>query len=99
MTPVVSVARSGADAVLTWPANSANAQYQVWASTNPYFDPDNPGGVTPIVTASTAYTDTGAAASLKNHFYVVRGLNACAAASASSARKGEFTFGLTPGTP
>jgi hypothetical protein len=99
VAPVVSVARSGADVVLTWPANPANAQYQVWVSTNPYFDPDNPGGVTPVVTASTVYTDTGAAASLENHFYVVHGVNACAATSASSGRTGEFTFPIVPGSP
>lgn len=95
--PVVTVARNGNDVLLTWDANPANAQYQVWVTTNPYFDPDHPGGVTPIVTADTTYIDTGAAASLENHFYVVRGLNACGAASASSDRVGEFTFGLTPG--
>jgi hypothetical protein len=55
--------------------------------------------VTPLITASTIYTDTGAAASLVTDFYVVRGLNACAAASANSGRTGEFTFGLTPGSP
>ncbi len=97
VAPIVTVACSGADVVLTWMADPANARYQVWVSTDPYLDPDNPGGVTPIVTADTTYTDTGAAASLINHFYVVRGLNACAVASANSARVGEFTFGLTPG--
>jgi len=99
VAPVITVAASGADAVLTWPANAANAQYQVWVAPDPYFDPDHPGGVTPIITASTVYTDTGAAISLVNHFYVVRGLNACAAASVNSGRTGEFTFGLTPGSP
>jgi len=99
VAPAVTVARSGADVVLTWESLIPNTQYQVWISTNPYFDPDNPGGVTPILTASTTYTDPGVAASLINHFYVVRGLNACAAASANSGRKGEFTFGLMPGAP
>ena len=55
--------------------------------------------MTPVVTAGTVYTDTGAAASLENHFYVVRGLNACVNASVNSGRTGEFTSGLTPGTP
>ena len=96
VAPVVAIARDDADVVLTWPANPANAQYQVWISTDPYFNPDNPGGMTPIITASTTVTDTDAAAGLENHFYVVRGLNACAAASADSGRTGEFSFGLTP---
>ena len=96
--PVVTVTRSVvdvADVVLTWDADSANVQYQVWVSTDPYLDPD---GVTPTtVTAAATYTDPGAAGSTENHFYVVRGLNACGAASANSKRKGEFTFSLTPG--
>lgn len=95
--PVITVTRNGDDVVLTWPAVPADAQYQVWVSTNPYLDPDQPGGVTPVITAGTSYIDTGAAASLVNHFYVVRGLNACGAASANSRRTGKFTYGLTPG--
>jgi hypothetical protein len=96
--PSVSITRSGANVVLTWAASPNNIQYQIWISTDPYFNPDQPGSMTPIATADTTYTDTGAAGSLTNHFYVVRGVNACAAASANSGRRGEFTFGLTPGT-
>jgi hypothetical protein len=92
--PAVTLARSGADAVLTWPADPNSARYQVFVSTDPYFDL---AAVAPVITASTTFTDTGAAASLTNHSYIVRGLNACAVASASSDRKGEFTYGLTPG--
>ncbi len=98
--PVVTVALDDvnpANVVLTWEPNTANARYQVWVSTDPYFDPDHPGGVTPIVTTATTYADAGAATNPVNHFYVVRGLNACGAPSADSTRKGEFTFGLTPG--
>ena len=97
VAPDVTAARNGDDVVLTWPAVPADAGYQVWVSTDPYFDPDQPGGVTPAITAGTSYIDTGAAASLVNHFYVVRGLNACGAASANSRRTGKFTYGLTPG--
>ena len=92
--PAVTVTRDDDDVVLAWDADPASARYQVWVSTDPYFDPD---GVAPsVVTPDLGYTDAGAAASLVNHFYVVRGVNACGAASASSERKGEFTFGLTP---
>jgi hypothetical protein len=94
---VVIVTRDAADVVLNWDANPNDAQYQVWISTNPYFDPDHPGGVMPILWPASPYRDTGAAASLVNHFYVVRGLNPCATASGNSGRTGEFTFGLTPG--
>ena len=95
--PDVTATRNGDDIVLTWPAVPADARYQVWVSTTPYFDPDHPGGVTPVIVTGTTYTDTGAAASPVNHFYVVRGLNACGAASANSRRTGKFTYGLTPG--
>lgn len=97
VAPVVTAARSGADVVLTWSAVPADAQYQVWISTDPYFDPDHPGGVVPEIVTGTTYPDTGAAASLVNHFYVVRGLNVCGAASTNSDRRGKFTFALTPG--
>lgn len=96
--PDLGAARDDGDVVLAWDADPANSQYQVWLATDAYLDPDNPGGVTPIVTADTTYTDDGAADSLENHFYVLRGLNACGAASANSERKGEFTFELTPGS-
>lgn len=97
--PVVTVALDDpnvANVVLSWGTNPANAQYQVWVSTDPYFDPDS---VTPILWPASPYRHTGAAADLENHFYVVRGLNPCAAASGNSGRTGEFTFGLTPGMP
>lgn len=101
IVPVVTVAIDDANpvnVVLTWTAHPNNARYEVWISIDPYFDPDNPGGVIPIVTAATTYTDPDAAADPMNRFYVVRGLNACVVASANPARKGEFTFELTPGT-
>ena len=93
--PVLTVTVDGADVVLMWDADPNSVQYQVFISTDPYFDPS---AVTPVVTTNVTYIDTGAAGSLENHFYVVRGLNVCGAASADSARKGEFTFGLTPGS-
>ena len=97
--PVVTVALDDpnvADVVLSWGTNPANAQYQVWVASDPYFDPDS---VTPILWPASPYRHTGAAADLENHFYVVRGLTPCAAASGNSGRTGEFTFGLTPGMP
>ena len=66
IAPVVTVARDGADVKLAWDANLVNSQYQVWISTNPYFDPDHPGAVTPIITTDITYPDIGAATSLTN---------------------------------
>lgn len=98
--PVVTAAISEidpADVVLTWDAAPANVLYQVWVTTEPYFDPDHPGDWAPEVIPDLTYTDHGASASSGNHYYVVRGLNACGAVSANSARTGEFTIVLMPG--
>ncbi len=97
VAPVVTVTRDHPNVVLSWDPDSANASYQVWISTDPYFDPDDPGSVTPVLTDDPEYTDYGAAADPENHFYVVRGVNACAAASTDSGRTGECTFTLVPG--
>jgi hypothetical protein len=98
VAPTVGVAKSGVDVALNWAANAANAQYQVWVSEHPYFDPAHPGEVTPSITTGTSYTDQGAATSLTNHYYLVRGLNGCGAASGNSNRTGASAFGLTKGT-
>jgi hypothetical protein len=95
--PAVTAARDGADVVLTWAANSNNVQYQVWISADPFFAPDRPGSVTPVLWPASPYRHAGAAISPSNYFYVVRGLNACDAVSPNSGRTGKFTFGLTPG--
>jgi hypothetical protein len=97
VAPDVTATASGDDVILTWLADEANAQYQVWISTAPDLDPEQPGDITPVFTGELIYVDHGSAASAGNHFYVVRALNACGAASDSSDRTGEFTFGLTPG--
>ena len=94
--PTVNVVVDGDDVMLAWGADPHSAAYQLWVETAPYFDADAEAPAT--TTTSTTYPDTGAAASLENHFYVVHGVNACGAASADSIRTGEFTFGLTPGT-
>jgi hypothetical protein len=96
VAPGVRVAVDWADVLLTWDADPANTAYQVWAATDPFFDPDAVAPVT--VTGDTFYRDTGAAADLDNHYYVVRALNGCGAPSVGSARRGEFTFGVTAGT-
>lgn len=97
VAPTVSIASSLPDVVLNWGANAANAHFEVWVSTSAYLDPDSPGSETPEITAGTQYTDAGAGSSLVNHFYVVRGVNACGAPSGNSDRKGEFTYQLVAG--
>ena len=96
--PVAQLAGvANADVQLDWPAETTDAAYQVWVSDAPYFSPDEPGGAAALITDLLTFTDPAAAANLANHFYVLRGLNTCGAASTDSQRLGEFTFGLTPG--
>lgn len=98
VAPTVSVAKNGVDVALSWTVNATNAQYEVWASENPYLDPANPGNVTPSIASAPSYTDQGAAISLSSHYYVVRGLNGCGAASGDSNRTGAFVFELAKET-
>jgi hypothetical protein len=96
----VTIARGGAnnaDIVLTWDANLANADHEVWRSSDPYIDPANPGAVTPVIVNDPTYTDSGAAAGSLNRFYVVRGVNACGQASPNSPRTGVFHFAVVSG--
>jgi hypothetical protein len=96
--PEVSVLLAGSDIELDWLSVPEDAAYKVWVSEEPYLAPDDATDITPVLTDLTVFTDPGAAASLTNHFYVLRGLNVCGAASGNSGRTGEFTFGLTPGS-
>jgi hypothetical protein len=98
VAPTVSAEKGGLDVALSWTVNATNAQHQVWVSENPYLDPANPGNVTPSITTSTSYTDQSAATSLTSHYYAVRGLNGCGAASGDSNRTGAFAFELTKET-
>lgn len=96
--PAVSMTRAGSDVVLDWTAPPEDVAYYLWVSEDPTLAPDDAAGVTPVLTDLTTYTDPAAAGSLINHFYLLRGLNDCGAASGDANRTGEFTFGLTPGT-
>jgi len=89
---------SGADLTLTWSANPANAAYELYQSTAPYFDPVPPADLGPL----SPYTDNitiedAVGVGAVNHYYVVEALN-CGGETARSATIGVFDFSLVAGT-
>jgi hypothetical protein len=57
VAPALAAAIEGADVVLTWDGHLANVRFEVWAAEDPYFDPADPGGITPVVTTDTTWRD------------------------------------------
>ncbi len=102
--PVVTISRSGSNAVLNWAAVTLDTgggatvvtSYQVFRSTSPYFAPDVNTLWATVLTPG--FTDTGVVGNvgLVNYYYVVRAMNA-GGPSVNSNRVGVFNFGLTPG--
>lgn len=92
-------ANSGVNGVdLSWDEVPLSASYQVWESSNPYFDPD-PQTDTPLAeTENTTYTDGNSLGDpANNHYYTVTAENTCSDNSPVSSRLGEFDFALAPG--
>lgn len=100
--PDVTISQpAGSDVLLTWQHLPANAHYQVWRSTAPYFDPGQGEGsqVGALLAAAGGLTfeDAGAAGDpASNHFYLVLGAWG-AAVSGPSNQVAEFDFELVPG--
>ncbi len=94
----VSISKSGNNAVLTWNnTDSLVDHYEIWRSTDPYF---NPQGTTPYATVTAGvgtntYTDVGALGDVNNnYFYVVRAFNDFGLLSPISNRVGEIGYSL-----
>lgn len=95
----VTIALNDTDVTLSWTHVSANDAYEVWWSERPYFLPGEgdttksdvrlDGSAVLHYTASTAVGDPAI-----NHYYVVRGINACGVTSAFAGRTGEFDYAL-----
>ena len=104
--PVVSIAKSGLDVLLTWEAVTKNTEgnltvvknYQVFRGEQPYFAPDPTPGTGNLVEEPTDldYLHVGAISSLTYYYYIVRAAN-IAGPSGNSKRVGKFTFELVPG--
>lgn len=108
VAPTVTISRSGADVLLTWTHDAANAGgYEVWYGANPYFTPGAdcaapPAGLACIRVAApgNSHRHAGAAADVvNNHAYLLLGVSAAGQRSSPSNRVAEFGFSLTPGTP
>ncbi len=93
----------GTTVSLAWVHVAANDAYEVWRSAQPYFLPGDPnatkiGDVLLTGTMTLTFDDpNGAGDPAANHFYIVRGTNACAAASEPGPRIAAFSFALTAG--
>ncbi len=75
--PRVSIFLHNSDVILTWPAVSGAAAYEVWRSEDPLFNPGDPGATVVITPASAdgqvRYVDPNAASDpAKNLYYAVR---------------------------
>lgn len=105
--PLVSIALSGGNLTLSWPAVTQDegggsvtvSSYQVWRSTQPYFRPWD-AGVALAGTPSTTSISVGAApAAGQSVFFGVRSVASSGLLSRTSSHVGAFSFGLVPGSP
>lgn len=97
---VETLSASRTDVTLTWTHLAVNDSYEVWQSATPYFTPGEVGSakladITLNDRTTLSFTDSGVVGDPNvNHYYVVRGANACGAVAAPSARSGEVDYGL-----
>jgi hypothetical protein len=97
----LSINKSGNDAVLSWTnSDSLVDHYEVWRSTNPYFNPGDVGSTRVDVAATVgamSYTDAGALGDVNtNYYYVVRAFNDFGLLAPISNRVGEFAIPIVP---
>jgi hypothetical protein len=87
--------------VITWRHLLANASYEVWRSSRPYFDPSNPASgavilaTVPAPTSDTTVSHTDASVvPTDDYFYAVLGINYAGTPSAPSNYVGIVHFAL-----
>ena len=99
------VSQDQSNVVLTWQHAEANARYEVWRDTVPYFDPNNPGAETtkvgnvdpPFSSDVLSLTDYSIIqGTASRYFYIIRAFNA-ADAWADSSGVGVFSFAIQAG--
>lgn len=96
--PVLTITRSGTSSLLTWNAVAGRSFYQVFRSSQPYFQPGDWSSWLPVPQpTATSYTDVNALAAVNSYFYVVKTVNAAPEASVNSNRVGKFTYPLVKG--
>lgn len=105
VAPQVRIESAAEGTVLTWAHSPANARYEVWRHTIPYYDPTDPGSgalklqdVYPLGSPVTvSITDPeGGSQSDDNFYYVIRAVNS-AGAWVSSRTTGRVSYPLVPG--
>ncbi|HSG15234.1 MAG TPA: hypothetical protein VLE70_02780 [Anaerolineae bacterium] len=90
--PSVSIGRSAADVVLSWPAVENAVNYQIYRDTAPYFTPGTPLAITP----TTVFTDTGIVDAGLDHYYLVTAVDALDRASPPSNQVGQVSLAVLP---
>lgn len=96
--PVLTITRSGSDAVLTWDAVLGATQYRLHRSTQAYFTPLSSNAV--VTGTALNYTDADKIGDPNvNYFYTVIAMDAQGRESLPSNAVGEFDFALLPGDP
>jgi len=100
--PTVAIGLDADGVQLTWLHLDANARYQVWRDTRPYFDPTAPTTDTvklddvypPVGGGLLTYSDATVDPNV-TYYYAVVGVNALGQRSAAEKYLGVFRFGLT----
>lgn len=103
LPPIIALAQDHTLAALSWKHVPQYTSYEVWRSTQPYFNPGDPGSemrgtvLAPTTGEDVIFKDGDAIGNVDhNYVYVVRGVNAAGTTGASN-RLGEFDFAVTPG--
>lgn len=99
--PVVTIARSGNSAGLTWLAVGTGNKYHVLSSAWPYFQAGDPSSKQYADQTTTSFTDTNALVTAGSTYYLVKTVATIAGvgleASENSNRVGKFTYPLVKG--
>ena len=90
----VQISQTGNHIQLSWTHHPNNRRgYEIWHSKSPYFEPGDANSALLARSNDSNYTHQNATGEIsENHFYVVRGINACDYKSGVSNRTGEFDF-------
>ncbi len=99
--PVVTIARSGNSAGLTWPAVGTGNKYHVLSSAWPYFQAGDPSSSQSADQMTTSFTATNVLVSAGSTYYLVKTVATVAGVglegSENSNRVGVFTYPLVKG--
>lgn len=97
VAPTVTASRNGNDVTLNWTHDSANVQYRIYRSTDPYFTPSEATLYDDVIAPGNSFTDEDVIDAGGSLYYVVQAVNQCAAESGASNRYGVAEISLTPG--